>query len=172
MTWRLTPTAFGPPTSASHRSALARWVWAGVLLAMLASITVWACVRDTSPKGQVVVSVRLLRSPGAPSADPLPLTALPYAPGVGVRVQVVPSTAWNIVVAQHTTDSRGEARFDLPPGMYWVFVPIDDPVLVKRGWADAETNMPSGRHVLGWTEVATPESGRTEVILPIVGDAP
>jgi hypothetical protein len=120
------------------------------------------------PCGTLRVSVRELdlpgTIPGTPALTPVP-TDTPH-PFTQAPVFVRATAAWDRsrVVAEELIDARGTIQFALPPGDYWVFLPLDGPQPL-RGFVSPAESMPDIGTVYAWQEVAVRANDSIDVKL-------
>ncbi|MBI4491750.1 MAG: hypothetical protein HY690_03045 [Chloroflexi bacterium] len=118
--------------------------------------------------GTLVAQVQVAGRPGVAPAPGLPPPApRAFGPGAGAVVRVVAPAMPGTVVSERVADASGEARFDLPPGRYWVFVPWSDQAPGLPGATPVGAHLPDGRPVLAWAEAEVQSVGTADVTLTI-----
>jgi hypothetical protein len=81
-----------------------------------------------------------------------------------VRVTVAGDRAQ--VVAEAMTDARGMVRFDVPPGDYWVYAPLEAPQALMD--QEPAGNLPDGTTVYAWTQVVVRAKNSIDATLTLL----
>jgi hypothetical protein len=122
--------------------------------------------------GVLLVRVQLAGERGAPPVEGgSERGPTVYGPLVGVPVRVIqawaPEEGWR-EPSELSTDARGEARFSLRAGEYWVYAPLGGGIPGRPGATVVGGNLPNGQATLAWTPAAVEEQGTAEVTLTVV----
>ena len=113
------------------------------------------------PSGTVVVRVEQAQGPGtAPAREELAPRRPQAAALPNVEVRAIPTTGATEASAVARTDDAGLATLALPPGSYWVYVPLG-----AASGAIITPQLPSGLRVSGWNTVEVGADAATEVTI-------
>jgi hypothetical protein len=123
--------------------------------------------------GSVEVQVQLAGRGGPP---PPPGMLVPPArmmsPAPGVPVQVVAADALGTVIVEQIPDAEGRARFDLPPGRYWLLLPWSSELPGLPGVSPVGVYLPDGQPVAAREEVTVTPGATVAVALTIQVNLP
>lgn len=118
--------------------------------------------------GTLAVSVQLSGGGGPPPPPGLPAPGPQALGGVGgVTVQALGRDALQAVSAEATTDAQGQATLVVPPGQYWVVVPVAGQLPGLPGAGALAMELPSGMRVHASQEVAVGGNETVPVALTI-----
>jgi hypothetical protein len=118
--------------------------------------------------GSVEVQVQLAGRGGPPPPPGMPVPpARMMSPAPGVPVQVVAADALDTVIVEQIADAEGRARFDLPPGRYWLLVPWSSDLPGLPGVSPVGVYLPEGQPVAAREEVTVTPGATAAVALTI-----
>ena len=123
---------------------------------------------------RIVVRVQTTHIPGigrcppwgypTPCIEPTPVTR----PTAAATVQLVRADDSTRVVAEGTTDARGDVVFSVPPGRYWVVVPCGAIIFPYSSCGGADLMwLPDRSLALGWHAASASTSAQVEVTITI-----
>jgi hypothetical protein len=148
------------------------WIPAGVVEAQ-DTVAVPVCRGGSVPAveqamGTLAVSVQLSAGGGAPPPPGLAAPGPQALGGVaGVMVQALGSDAAPVALAEATTDAQGQATLAVPPGQYWVVVPVADQLPGLPGAGALAMELPSGLRVHAAQETTIAGGETVPVVLTI-----